>query len=399
MAIPNVYPTVFGDFDSRDLMERTAAEVPQPELYDQIQKVLALYSELAKDVISILAVTDTIAKESYAALIPGGGADTGIMQVRGEFGRVLATRIAQEQAAAESAFEVGYPIHQFGDRAMFSPEYLLRATVRDINNKTVDALIRDYNFMFRSVLQGVFDNNNYSFRDDKVLGQGLGVYEVKRLLNADGIPGLYRREDGQDVALGTVNHYKVSGTAGFTNGTFSMAHDALTNIGMDTDIVYFISKSNEQEVRLLTDFVPFDPPTNVANADPRIIDPPVLPETIPPPPPRSIVRSPRSIGRIRSADGNSGEVIVLPWMFHNYLFAMDRAADRPVMIRESDLAQLRGFRFLGENNLTPEIGGDKLIHNKYWSRIFGVGVRNRANGVIVQITQNAQYTPPQMFLM
>jgi hypothetical protein len=395
MAIPKIqYPTIFGDLDSRDLMDRPVPEVPPADLFDAIEKALAIYNELATDVVSTFALTSTIAKERFDASMLGG-ADSALLQPRGEYGRVLATQIAQEQGA-ESAFEVGYPIFAYGDRGMFTPEFLLRSTVRDVNNKTFDAMIRDSNTLFRYVLNANFQNENYDFTDDKVLGQNLGTYNVKRLLNADDIPGVFKKFDGAIVPFNTLNAYKVSGSAVFTNSTFAMAHDYLTDLGMDTDIIYLISKADEAAVRLLTDFVPFDPLPASIN-DPNIVEPPPISGTIVPEP-RSLVRTQRSIGRIRSADGNSGEVIVLPWMFAGYLFAMDRAAEKPVVIRESDLAELRGFRLVSEDGMSPAIGGDKIIVNKFWQRVFGAGVRNRANGVIVQITVNAVYTPPSVFV-
>lgn len=395
MAIPKIqYPTIFGDLDSRDLMDRPVAEVPQPDLFDAIQKALTMYNELAEDVVSTFAVTTTIAKERFDASMLGG-ADSALLQPRGEYGRVLATQIVQEQGA-ENAFEVGYPIIAYGDRGMFTPEFLLRATVRDVNNKTFDAMIRDSNTLFRYTLNAVFQNVNYDFTDDKVLGQNLGTYNVKRLLNADDIPGLLKKFDGSTVALNTLNAYKVSGSSGFTNGTFDMAHDYLTDLGMDTDIIYLISKADEASVRALTNFVPFDS-LPIGQTDPRIIDPPPIAGSEVPNP-KALVRTQRSIGRMRAADNNSGEVIVLPWMFAGYMFAMDRAAEKPVAIRESDLAELRGFRLVSEDGMSPAIGGDKIIANKFWQRVFGAGVRNRANGCVVQITTNATYTPPSVFV-
>jgi len=391
MPLPKIqYPTIFGDLDSRDLMDRPVAEVPQPDLFDAIEKAAAIYSELATDVISILAETSTVAKERFDANMLGG-ADTALLQPRGEYGRVLATQITQEQGA-ENAFEVGYPIFAMADRGMFTPEFLLRATVRQVNNKTVDAMIRDSNTLYRYVLDAAFQNDNYSFTDDKVLGQNLGTYDVKRLLNADDIPGVFKKFDGTVVALNTLNAYKVSGSTVMTNSAFDIAHDYLTDLGMARDIVYLISASDQAAVRQLTNFVAFDPEP-VGVTDPRIIDPPPIAGTVVPNP-RAIVQTQRSIGRMRAADANSGEVIVLPWMFPGYIFAMDRSAEKPVVIRESDLAQLRGFRLVSEDNMAPVIGGDKLIVNKFWQRVFGCGVRNRANGCIVQITNNALYTPP-----
>jgi len=391
MPLPKIqYPTIFSDLNSRDLMDRPVAEVPQPDLFDAIEKALTIYNELATDVISIMADTTTVVKERFDANMLGG-ADSALLQPRGEYARVLATQITQEQGA-ENAFEVGYPIEAMADRGMFTPEFLLRATVRDVNNKTFDAMIRDSNTLYRYVLKAVFENDNYPFVDDKVLGQGLGTYEVKRLLNADDIPGVFKKVDGTVVSLNTLNAYKVSGSTTFTNSTFDIAHDYLTDLGMAQDLVYLISAADQAQVRQLSNFVAFDP-LPVGVTDPRIIDPPPIAGTIVPNP-RAVVQTQRSIGRMRAADANSGEVIVLPWMFPGYMFAMDRSAEKPVVIRESDLAQLRGFRLVSEDNMTPVIGGDKLIVNKLWQRVFGCGVRNRANGCIVQITTNALYAPP-----
>jgi hypothetical protein len=390
MAIPKIqYPTIFGDLDSRDLMDRPVADVPQADLYDAIEKALAIYNELSTDVVSIFAETTTIAKERFDAGMLGG-ADSAILQKGMEYGRVLATQIEQEQGA-ENAFEVGYPIWRFSDRGMFTPEFLLRATVRDVNNKTLDAMIRDANSLYRYVLEAVFLNDNYNFTDPKDIGQNLGTYNVKRLLNADSTPGVFKKFDGSVVAFSTVNAYKTSGSAAYTNNTFDMAHDYLTDLGLDGQITYLIAKADEAVVRGLSNFVAFDPEP-VGVTDPKIIDPPPVAGTIIPNP-KALVRTPRSIGRIRAQDANSGEVIVLPWMFAGYLFAFDASAEKPVAIRESDLAQLRGFRLTHED-MSSVIGGDKLISNKIWMRVFGCGVRNRANGCIVKITTDVSYTAP-----
>jgi hypothetical protein len=393
MALPLVqYPTIFGDLDSRDLMDRPVAVVPPADLFDAIEKALAIYNELADDVVSMFAVTTTVAKERFDAAMLGG-ADSGLLQPRGEYSRVLATQIAQEQGA-ENAFEVGYPLRPFGDRGMFTPEFLLRATVRDVNNKTLDAMLRDSNTLFRHTLDALFQNDNYDFTDDKVYGQGLGTYNVKRLLNADGIPGVVKRWDNSLVQLGTINAYKVS--PAISNATFDMVHDYLKDMGMDTDIVYIVSKADEADVRALSNFVAFDPMQETF-VDPNIQDPlPVEGTIIPPAVAR--VRRPRSIGRMRAADGNSGEVIIIPWMFSGYIFGMDMAAEKPVVIRESDLSELRGFHLVDEDGMTPAVGGSKIIANKYWQRVFGTGVRNRANGCCVQITGNATYTAPSVFV-
>jgi hypothetical protein len=100
---------------------------------------------------------------------------------------------------------------------------------------------------------------------------------------------------------------------------------------------------------------------------------------------------------MRSADGKSGEVIVLPWMWQGYMLAMDRSAEKPVAIRESDLPQLRGLQTVSPDSMVGGFDPSRLLVNKFFQRVFGAGVRNRANGCVVQITTNPTYTAPAIY--
>jgi len=246
MPTPNRIPNLFGNFDSRDLV-RPAVEIPQPDLLAQIQDVLTLYSDLANDIMGVLADRTLLVKEQF--VFGAGGDHNGVLQPAAEYTNALATRPAI--AGTVGVFDVGFPIDRYRDRVMWTPEYLLRATLGDINEKTFDALIKDYNTLFREVLKAVFEKDNYTFTDDKVIGLGFGDVGVKRLLNADG--GNQRVYiNGIPTNVGAMNNYKVSGTAGFVNGTFTIARDALKALGLDNDIVFFVSKADADDIVLLS---------------------------------------------------------------------------------------------------------------------------------------------------
>lgn len=366
MPIPAQVQNLFGAFDSKHL-DRPVNDFDQPDLYAAISLVLAQYSGLVTEVLSVLADTTTVAKER----VPFGGMGGGMLQPSAELGRVLATRPRRG-----AFFDVGYPIGRFGDRAIFTAEWLLRNTLRDVAIKTTDAIIKDYETLMRYVLNAVFQNVNYDFNDDEVLGQNLGIVGVKRLLNADGTPGI-AIVNGRQVPLATKNHYKVSGTAGYTDAAFILAYNALRDVGMSDDVVFFISEDDKDAVTALPSFISVD------TRDRNIIYPAGTE------PMTAIVRNPKAIGRIK----DKGEVIPLQFLPAGYMAATDRNADRPAVIRESDLPQLRGFRLTDQDN-EAAIDTNQTITSKFWSRIFGVGVRNRANMVIVQITTDAVYTPP-----
>ncbi len=384
MPIPSQLPNLFGDFDSRDLPAIAATDVPQVDLYRAVREAVDAYNEVSDETLSFVADTSTVAKESFEfGLDLGVG---GMMQEASEYSRPLATRTVTVEPAS---FDVGYPIAAFRDRHIFTPHYLMRANLEQINALVWATMIRDYQLLFRSILTAVFNNVNYTFKDRKPIGQGLGDLNVKRLLNADGQPGTIT-VGGTQVALGVQNHYKTSGNAVFTNQAFDIAYNQLATVGMATDVVFLISNAqvDQDAVKALSNFVSKDTfPEN----DPRIIYDPAetRPATI-----RAIVESPRAIGRIK----NRGEVQVSTLVPAGYFMAVDRGSVPPVRIRESDIGGLSGLRLTDQDDLAnPKMTGNEIILNKYFERIFGAGVRNRANAVIVQITANATYTPPVFF--
>lgn len=382
MPILSTVPNIFGDLDSRDL-ERPVLEFGQPDLYVRMRQALAYYNETANAILGLLTNRTTVVQERF----PFGTLGGGLLQRSAEFGQVLAVR-----PTVGAEFDVAYPIERYATRAIFTPEYLLRARVQDVQAVTVQMIVDDYNTLFRTVLEALFNNANYSFVDPKDIGAGAGTLTIRRLFNADGTAGNIYLGNGKLVNMATLNHYKTSGNASFTNNAFLMARDTLRNIGLNSNIVFFISEEDADDVSLLSDFVGADNAFAYDNfgigRDPNITVPPGN-ET-----PRAIVTYPNAIGRIR----NAGQVVTLQWMPSGFIFAMDTTAERPLVIREADVPRLRGFRLTGNDVVgEPELDGPNPILNKYWERIFGVGVRNRGNGVIVQITASGTYTAPTFF--
>lgn len=192
--------------------------------------------------------------------------------------------------------------------------------------------------------------------------------------------------------LSTANSYKTSGTANYTNATFTLARNHLRDLGLDGDLVFLVSRSDaDYIVANCNTFVPVALPD-----DDKFIYPngfsalSVNTQNATAPSIRSLVKSPRAIGRIRDC----GELVVLPYLPNGYMITLDRNADKPLAIRECDIPSLRGFNLVNADAISNTLGGEKTIVNKRWQRIFGVGTRNRANGVIVQITASGTYTDP-----
>lgn len=383
---PTQLPNVLGTFDSRDL-DAPIISVPAERTFDGIQQLLALYNGLLLQTIDLFADYTLIAKETYEFASPAN--EGGLLQPVGEYAPSLLTQSAI--SATAGAFEVGYPIFRRGTGAGFTPEFLQRSTLDKLNRHVYEALLKDYNTQVRYLLAALFRNTNYTFKDDKVIGQGLGTYSVKRLLNADG-DGERAYINGTLTDLGAKNHYKTSGTSGWTNGVFTMIKQTLSDVALDNDIVIMVSKASAEAIaQNCSNFVPASLPEDDKYIVPNGFNAlSVNNQNAYTPPVRAIVSAPNAVGRVRDV----GEIIVIPFLPDNYAVALDRSADKPLAIRECDLAALRGFRLTADDGLVPQLGGNKSLLAKRWERIFGVGVRNRANGVVVQITTNGSYTAP-----
>jgi hypothetical protein len=180
-----------------------------------------------------------------------------------------------------------------------------------------------------------------------------------------------------------LNHYLVSGSASLTLGAFQLARAALRNVAHDSQIVYIVGRGTADSAEALTGSLADSFALPVQSA---IVD--ILGKysklSIP-----GILSAPRFRGRIAR-----GDLIEMPFFPEGYIFAMDYSKERPLRIRESDLAKYRGLRLINDDTV-PEVPNNPLL-NKYWQRIFGIGARNRVNGVAVQITTAGSYTAPAL---
>jgi len=179
--------------------------------------------------------------------------------------------------------------------------------------------------------------------------------------------------------LANLNHYLVNGNAGgnVDSNTFWQARAALRNVGNDQDIVYVVSRNTAEYC--------------VRNLTPEFLLPTELLGTHWHDPfgQYGIVQSPRARGRIAF-----GEVIEWPHFPDGYLFAYDRSKARPLRIRNHHLAQNQGFQLTNDQEF-HDVQRHPLA-NKYWRRLFGVGARNRTNGVAIQFTNAGSYTDPTL---
>lgn len=351
---------IFGSYEFADLIRIPVLSLTEGDIYAALQEFAAAESAALDLLISSLADFGSNVSESFGA-VSGGQ-----LQKVGEGARGEATRRGGK-------YTVEFPIEAFEDRKIYTPEYLEEATLADLNADVVDAAIKDINTVFTAVFNSFTAAVNYIHDDDPWPGSRTGAHTVRRLANNDGQVGS-AFANGALVPLATTNNYKVSGTAGITYGAFTTIRDVLKAQGHGGDIVYICSLNDASTIPglLTTNFIRV-PDVKLS----------ILPTTQVP-----IVESPRAIGRVADA----GELQAWPHWPDGYLFGFDRSKPKPVRIRQHADAAKRGFRLVADETRGGERPGRPLV-NKYWQRIFGAGVRNRFNGVMMKITTGA-YTDP-----
>jgi hypothetical protein len=354
---------IFGQYAFADLPSIAVADLSQDDLYSQLQAFAAEESRMLSQLVAAVADEGSNVKESFG-YVAGGQ-----LQRIGEMAQPEATRRGGK-------WDVAYPLYAWGDRKIYTPEYLERASLADLNADVVEATLKDVNTVLAVVFDAFSNKTNKAYDDDPWPGDKTGAHTVRRLANADAQVG-YAYFNGQQVALATAQHYKTSGAATIAVGAFETIRDTLQAVGNGDDIVYFVSYNTGETLKggtLGADFVPVP--------DPKLS---ILPTVQTP-----IVASPRAIGRVAN-----GEVQVWPHFPDGYIFGYDRSKPRPVRVRIPTRAGDRGFRLVADESRGGDRPGKPLV-NKYWQRIFGAGVRNRLNGVMMQITTSGAYTNPSL---
>ncbi len=293
---------------------------------------------------------------------------------------------------------MGFPIYAFGDKQIYEYAWLKRAKFIDLATTILQATLADIETVIVELLNGLLNNVNFTFDDTKWPGMNataltgvpnLAPVNVTRLANADGSVGSVWAY-GQEILLASLNHYLVSGTSQPTAANFATIRSTLRNVGNDADIIYIVNRADADYIASNftagTDFVP---PVEILNTQ---LSQDLFGKYANPSQYGMLGTGIRTRGRILSA---LGELVEFPHWPQGYIGAFDRTKEPPLRWRESDMADERGLQLATPDNKPVDVQTNPLL-GKHWRRIFGIGARNRTNGVVMQITTNGSYTAPSL---
>lgn len=308
-----------------------------------------------------VAETVEVARERY--YLPG----TGVMARRADGGRGPAVRPI-------GSWDVGYTLEDFAERVAGTDVDFAYMTP-DMYQRAVDTVLNHHVGRYRQLMLYYLLNNAAKTWQDKLVG----AITVQPLANNDAV--LYPPVLGSETSAAH-NHYLVSGYAASavsnTNNPFPVLRDHLeehfTTVTGGSGVVCFIHNDERPEVEALTAFTPVEDRfvRSGANAD--------VPYNLPSVP--GVV-----LGRING-------VWVAEWRYvpSGYLLALHLEAPGPLKERvdPAGTGLPRGLTPVFEDPNYP-------VQGLEFRARYGMGVGNRLNGVVMQLTTNTSYAVPSAY--
>jgi hypothetical protein len=339
----------YGFRDLRDQADSQITEQLIPVINTAITETVAFHNEEMDRVLSMF-----VKKTTDHALRYKTPADAKL-QPLDEHGRARKIRVGAQ-------YDVGFPLQAAGLAEGATDTTRKLETVQDVSDITVTMTMADKNWMLDHVLGTLFAVADWTFTDER-----FGALVVKPLANGDAITYL-----GRNGSSATADHNtgQAAAIADLTN-PFPGIYSRLTRpMGSNGRVISFVASNLVASVQGLSSF--FEPP------DPNI---------------RAAVTTEELIGTLPA--GTPGEVLgyanrvwIVDWarLPDNYIVSIIEGGERPVAMREYEVASLRGFRRAGERNDYP-------YFETQFKRDAGFGIWNRVGADVVRIG-NASYAVP-----
>lgn len=277
---------------------------------------------------------------------------------------------ADAQKAAPSPADIGWPLEEFQVSLQWTRKALQVMTVADAAKNIAAVGEADLRNLRKEIARAIFTpTNNLTYKDRMVDNYTI---PLRALLNADSAP-IPDDEFGNTFNAATHTHYL--GTGSLVAADVEGLLNTVAEHGVGGQLFLFINRAQEAAVSAMANFDPFLPvriePGGGSTADVA----------------QGARLAPfdwynRAIGLW---NGNV-EVWVKPWVYANYMVALDTDPDeRPLRMRFRDGIG-RDLRVVAEDERYP-------LRAQTYEREFGLSVWGRSNAAVLR-TNNATYAAP-----
>lgn len=352
-----------GTLTLADLLSRrdtTVSQLPADKVIAAVQAHLAMHNQLARSGVSAYCQLVTV-----ESLMDGLALD-GDMTLVDEFAKV-ATEIAETEG-----IEVSFPLNKYESGIGWTQEHLDAASPEDLAKQVLRVEKADAKQIVREIKVAIYTPTPRTFRDKHDTKRTL---TIKPFLNADG-EGIPAGPNAVEFDPENHTHY-LRGLLTAANVNALIEH--VREHGHSKDLKLVIDGAQEQGFRDLEGegFYAYPPAGVTLGANAAYAN-------------GTLDQSDtgnRAIGIF-----NGAQVVVKPTAVAGYVFCYDagEVEDRkPLALREPKLAGRRGLRTVAENAIYPLIA-------KIMQHFFGVGVRCRTNGAVLQVAVAGAYEAPNI---
>lgn len=337
--------------------------IGQRVVFDAVNEYMRMVNEDMAAARSVfIEGTTTDFKERYK--LPGGGR----MQRRRD-------QVRSGAVKAYGAWDVAYPLEDFGDSLVETRKALAYMTLPELNRHLETIRNRAMNTLRWEILHALLDDEAGSSRT--FIDEIHGSLTVVPLANGDAV--VYPPVLGSESEA-VEDHYSESGYAAASISDTNDPIKTLINeleehfgdVTGGSNIVVFINDAQRTQIEDLTDFTPV--PDNFL----RVGDNVDVPEMLPMVP-----------GKILGRHDHGAWISQWRWMPENYLYAQHLEAPAPLKMRVPPA----DTGLPGELTLVSTSDQYPLQFADYeWD--FGVAVGNRLNGAVMELGTGGGYTVP-----
>ena len=339
----------YGFRDLRDQADSTITEALIPVINTAITETVEFHNQ------EMNRVLDIFVKRTTEHVLRYSTPTEARLQALDEHGRARKIRVGAQ-------YDVGFPLQAAGLAEGATETTRQLETVADVAEITQTMTMADKNWMLDHVLATLFAHVDWTYTDDR-----FGALVVKPLANADAVTYL-----GRNGSTATADHNTGQAAAiSDTDNPFPGIFTRLTRpMGSNGRVISFVASNLVGAIEELGSFK--EPP------DPNI---------------RAAANSEELVGTLPA--GTPGEVIgytnkvwIVDWarLPDNYIVSIVEGGERPIAMREYEVAGLRGFRRAGQRNDYP-------YFETQFKRDAGFGVWNRVGADVMEI-EDASYDVP-----
>lgn len=269
------------------------------------------------------------------------------------------------------SFDVAYPLKEFGDTLATTDVDFAYMTPQEFQAHIDGVITRSANTYRFETLRRIFKNTTDTFTDARN-----GSLTIQCLANGDSVeyPPVHGSESQATQDHYLESGYAASGISDTQNPIKTMSDKLILRFGRQTGgipIATLINSAQVAKIEALTNFRPYVPNAISPGQDTDIVsaNPAGVGETI---------------GHI-----NSSWVSVWDWIPANYLVSIYLPSEKPLVERidPAETGLGTGLQLVAQEREAP-------VNFNEWRWRFGVGTRNRLNGVVMELGTGGTYSIP-----